>query len=113
MSKRNANVLVSEMQDAVESILSYTKGMNQDGFAIDKKTKDAVLRNLIVLGEAVTRLPAEFRELHPQIEWEKIARSRHVIVHDYFDVDYEIIWKIVTVYLPDLKVKLAGLISPS
>ncbi len=43
------------------------------------------------------------------IEWEKIARSRHVVVHDYFDVDPEIIWRIVTSYVPDLRLKLAAI----
>ena len=109
MSKRDSRVLVFDMLEAVESILNYTTDLSFDSYLEDRKTQDAVLRNLTVLGEAAGRVDQEFQRLNPQIEWQKIARSRNIVVHDYFAVDHEIIWKIITVYLPPLLANLKAI----
>jgi uncharacterized protein with HEPN domain len=112
MSKfRTPEIILEDMHNAVTRILEYTKDYHYDHFTKDRKTIDAVLRNLTVLGEASRNMPNSFTDQHPHIEWTKIARSRHIIVHDYFDVDYEIIWKIITDYLPPLKEQLELLIA--
>jgi uncharacterized protein with HEPN domain len=103
MSKKAPELLLLDMLDSIESIKSFTKGMSYDQFVEDKKTRDAVLRNLEVLGEAANRLNLSIRNDHPEVEWNKIIRSRNVIIHDYDIVDYSIIWKICTVHLGPLK----------
>jgi uncharacterized protein with HEPN domain len=97
------------MLEAVERIGSYTEGLDFDQFVQDHKTADAVLRNLQVLGEAAGRVPEDVRAQAPDIEWTRIIRSRHIVVHDYFGVDYEIIWRIVQVHLPPLRASLQTL----
>lgn len=113
MSDRSVKILFNGIIESIDKILSYTNGVEMENFKNDPKTRDAVLMQLIVLGETASRVPAEFRKVLPEIEWGRIVRSRNIIAHDYQGVDYDIIWRIVTIYLPplrdSLKSKLAEL----
>lgn len=111
MSNRDPQIILTDMLAGVQKILSYTADMDYNAFLADSKTADAVLRNLTVLGEGARNVPTSFKEENPEIEWDKIAKSRHIIVHDYFDVDYQIVWKIVTNYLPPLEQQLRRLVA--
>ncbi len=68
--------------------------------------KHAVTRGLEIIGEAVKNLPREFREKYSEIPWEKIAGLRDILIHQYFGVDYEIVWKIASEELKPLKEKI-------
>lgn len=68
-----------------------------------------VVHNLQILGEAAYKLPVEYRQQHPQIPWAKIMGMRHILVHDYFQIDLEIVWAVVERELPALKEKLQEL----
>jgi len=103
MSKRSLKLLVDDIWDSVDKIERYTEGMTQDGFQTDEKTTDAVVRNLEIIGEAAGRLPKDFFDQHPEIEWVKIVGLRNRIVHEYFGVDLQIIWQIITSDLPAFK----------
>ncbi len=61
----------------------------------DSKTADAVIRNFEIIGEAANRLPEEFKDKHPEINWFRIRGFRNRIVHDYMGIDYEIVWTII------------------
>jgi len=80
--------------------------MSIDSFMHNEKTVDTVVRNLEIIGEAANRLPAQFKDHHCAIEWSKIVGLRHRIVHQYFGIDREIIWEIVTADLPVFKSQL-------
>ena len=69
-------------------------------FARDAKTQSAVLHQLLVMGEAVKRLPASFREAHPHIPWRPIAGMQDVLIHAYDDVDTAEVWRTLTAELP-------------
>ena len=103
MSERAPSILFLDMLDSVETVLKYTLGMGFDEFLEDRKTRDAVIRNIQVLGEAANRVPKDIREQYPEIEWMRIIRSRHILVHDYAGIDYEIVWRIIEIHLPPLK----------
>ncbi|MCO6490690.1 MAG: DUF86 domain-containing protein [Phaeodactylibacter sp.] len=107
MSERSDKVLVEDMIEAARRILLFTEGMDFDSFSRDLKTSDAVLRNLQVLGEAAKMVSSETRDAYPEVEWSKIIRSRHIVVHEYFGVDFEIVWRIVEVHIPVLKRQLS------
>lgn len=64
---------------------------------------DAVMRNLAIIGEAAKKIPAEFRRKYPELEWKKMAGLRDIVVHDYFGIDEDIIWDVVTIRIPELK----------
>jgi uncharacterized protein with HEPN domain len=106
MPKRDAELLVEDMLDALRKIDSYTAGMDHSAFLQDEKTVDAVVRNLEVLGEAARQIPDEFAAGHPDVPWRKITGLRNRIVHDYFGLDLEIIWQIVRNDLPSLRATL-------
>jgi uncharacterized protein with HEPN domain len=107
MSKREPTLLVRDMIESAESILSFTAGMTYEHFLEDKKTRDAVVRNFEIIGEAANRLPDDFKALYPNIDWQRLRGLRNRIVHDYFGIDFSIIWKIKDEYLPGLLVGLS------
>lgn len=77
--------------------------MSPEALARDERTLDAVIRNLEVIGEAVKLIPAEVREEHEQINWNKIAGLRDILIHRYFGIDVEIIWDVVQNKIPPLE----------
>ena len=91
-----------DMLESSQRIMRYTEGMDADRFRNDEKTRDAVLRNLEVIGEAARRLPAEVRVKHPAIDWRRITGFRGIIVHAYFGIDPAILWDIVSNKVPEL-----------
>ncbi|MBS1760265.1 MAG: DUF86 domain-containing protein [Bacteroidetes bacterium] len=94
MSKRLPKLLLDDIIESGQKILSYTDDLSFDQFINDSKTLDAVIRNFEIIGEAVNRLPDEFKEKHPNIDWQRIRGFRNRIVHDYFGIDYDIVWQI-------------------
>jgi len=102
MSKRDNLLLIDDMYKASLKVRVYTEGMSFDEFASDSKTVDAVVRNFEIIGEASNRIDEDFRQKNPEIEWRRIIGLRNRIVHEYFGVDLEIIWAIVTDYIDEL-----------
>lgn len=102
MSKRNTKILLEDMLEAARKIIKYTDGLSFDDFLNDDKTIDAVIRNFEIIGEAANRIDLDFRESYPKIEWTRIRGFRNRIVHDYFGIDYQIVWAIIEEDLEDL-----------
>ncbi|MCH7613916.1 MAG: DUF86 domain-containing protein [Candidatus Marinimicrobia bacterium] len=102
MSKRDTTLLLEDMLDSVLKIRRYTSNLTFDSFIKDEKTIDAVVRNFEIIGEAANRIDPDFRTKYPEIEWKRIRGFRNRIVHDYFGIDYEIVWAIVENYLDGL-----------
>jgi uncharacterized protein with HEPN domain len=106
MPKRNPELLVEDMLDALRKIRLYTESMSYSSFLQDEKTIDAVVRNLEVLGEAARQMPEEFSTGHANVPWRKIAGLRNRIVHDYFGLDLAIVWQIIQNDLTQLQSQL-------
>ena len=94
--------LLEDIYDAVMKIISYTKEMSYDDFMQDDKTIDAVVRNFEIIGEASNRIPDDFKTEHPEIEWRRIIGFRNRIIHEYFGIDYENLWRIKNENIPIL-----------
>jgi uncharacterized protein with HEPN domain len=109
MSDRPVAALIEDMLERIDRIARYTRGLDHDAFVGDEKTIDAVVRSFEVIGEAARRLPPEFKTRHSEIPWHQIAGLRNRIVHEYFDVDIELVWEIAQTQLPGLKVSLVRL----
>jgi uncharacterized protein with HEPN domain len=108
MSRRATPLLLDDIWEAVEKIERYVSGLNHDAFVKDDKTVDSVVRNLEVIGEATNRIPENIKTQFSEIEWRKIIGLRNRIVHDYFNIDVEIVWEIVQKDLPIFKAKLSS-----
>lgn len=111
MSKRDQILLLEDMLDSAVKIRRYTNDLDFDSFMEDEKTVDAVIRNFEIIGEAANRIDPDFRTKNPEIEWKRIRGFRNRIVHDYFGIDYEIVWAIVENYLNELIENLEVLID--
>jgi uncharacterized protein with HEPN domain len=107
MSNRPITLLLSDILDSIDRIPKYIEGLSFDSFSKDQKSIDAVVRNLEIIGEAANRLPDDFKEKHPEIEWHKVVGLRNRIIHDYFGVDLKIIWQIIDADLPLLRKTLS------
>ncbi len=102
MSKREPNLLVEDIIESGKKILEYTSNLSFEDFIKDEKTIDAVVRNFEIIGEAANRLPDNFKDNHPEIDWQRIRGFRNRIVHDYFGIDFAIVWNIKNSFLPTL-----------
>lgn len=109
MSKREPTLLVEDIIDSANKIIEYTGSLSFQEFIKDSKTIDAVIRNFEIIGEAANRLPEDFKELHPNIDWYRIRGFRNRIVHHYFGIDYSIVWEIKESFLPHLITTLRSL----
>jgi uncharacterized protein with HEPN domain len=111
MSKREPLLLIEDIIDSGNKIIEYTNTLSFEAFTKDSKTIDAVIRNFEIIGEAANRLPDDFKENYSQIDWHRIRGFRNRIVHDYFGIDYAIVWEIKNSFLPNLITSLKALIS--
>jgi uncharacterized protein with HEPN domain len=102
MSKRTPLLLLEDIQESAEKILDYTRNLSFEEFSKDNKTIDAVIRNFEIIGEASNLLPDEIKDKYTEIDWHRIRGFRNRIVHDYFGVDLQIVWKITFDQIPGL-----------
>jgi len=101
---------LSDIAKAIDEVEEFTKGMSFDVFASDRKTVNAVIRSLEVLGEATKHIPAAVRKKHPGIPWKNMAAMRDVLIHNYMGVDLKTVWKVAKERLPELKPLLEKLL---
>src|SRR3989344_4432490 len=101
--KRSVLLYLMDIEEYITLIEHSLKDATKTGFTKDKDKKDATMRRLEIIGEAVKNLPDDFKKKYPLVEWKKIAGTRDVLTHAYFGVDIEKIWKVVQEDLPVLK----------
>jgi len=107
---KDTRVYLLHIRDAVVQIESYTEGGHEEFFN-NKMIQDAVIRNLEIIGEATKKLTPDLRDRRPEVPWSRIAGMRDVLIHDYFDVDLQIVWDVVKNRLPELKSHVESLIA--
>ena len=113
MPVRDWKARLQDITEAIAKIDRYTRGMPADAFRADEKTVDAVVRNLVVIGEASRHIPEDVEQHHPEIPWDKMRGIRNVVVHEYFGVDAEILWETARHDLPPLRPLLERLLRGS
>ena len=108
------NSFKDSLNDIYQSILfsqEFTKNLNETDFLNDAKTQFAVIRCIEVIGEAVKRLPDDFRSTHPEVPWKAMAGMRDRLIHGYDVVDNEVIWNTVTHDFPFLLDRLKEIMN--
>ena len=83
-------------------ILQHVDGKTKDGVIHDEVLCRAIVRSIEIIGEASKKIDEEFKSDHPHIEWKKMAGTRDKLIHDYFGIDYDIVWDIIENKIPDL-----------
>lgn len=111
MKKREHQDYLDDIYEAVKEIEQFTEGMTLEQFKNDKKTINAVVRSLEVMGEAVKHIPKSVKDKAPSIPWKMMADMRNKVIHEYFGVDYEIVWMTAKTSIPKLKPKIAELVG--
>ncbi len=91
--------------------INYIEGMlgsiSKEQFLRDQTLKRSFVRSIEIIGEAVKKIPSDFKNRHQDIDWKRITGMRDKLIHDYFGVDYHIVWDVATNKLPELKQKVA------
>ena len=111
MSDRRDRDYVEDIRIAIERIQRYTTGMSRGQFEKDEKTQDAVIRNLEIIGEAAKKVSAATRRDNPAIPWQDLAGVRDKLIHQYFGVNFAIVWKIIRDDLPILLPELSEVLK--
>lgn len=106
---KDINKRFEDILNAIDSIESY-QVENYSAFLEDEKTQDAVMYNLIIMGEAANQIPGKIQGEHPEIPWASLIGTRNVIVHGYDQIKLLIVWDILQKDLPRLKENLKKLI---
>ena len=96
-------VYLSHILEAIEQIEAYIAGVDYSGFIKNKMMIDAVVRELEIIGEATNNLSTDFRRRYPEIPFRDMVDMRNVLIHVYFGVNTEIVWRTCQKNLPSLK----------
>ena len=100
MSKRDIKFLLEDMLESALKIKRYTTNLDYDSFVNDDKTIDAVVRNFEIIGEASKMISEDTKTFYPMIEWREMTDFRNVLIHNYFGIDYTILWDAINNMLP-------------
>lgn len=114
MNKNRLPDYLDHMLQAAQQACSYTEGLNKADFMTDKRTQQAVILNLVIIGEAATKLLkdySKFLDLHPDVPWRSMKGMRNRIAHGYFDIDLDVVWETVQTALSQLLEQLPAILK--
>ncbi|MBX3234592.1 MAG: DUF86 domain-containing protein [Nitrospiraceae bacterium] len=103
-------IYLLHIRDAIHNIIDYT-APGKAAFLEDRKTQDAVVRNLEIIGEATKRVSSTLKQAHADIAWKAIAGMRDKLIHDYFGINIKLVWDAVERDLPVLHEKVKALLA--
>jgi uncharacterized protein with HEPN domain len=102
---------IQDILDSIDEIENFIEGMKFEEFVKDKKTINAVTRSVEVIGEAAKKIPKSIRNKYPTIPWKKISGMRDKLIHEYFGIDLEILWKVARDNIPPLRLTIKNILE--
>ncbi|MFP4528145.1 MAG: DUF86 domain-containing protein [Candidatus Kapaibacterium sp.] len=102
--------LLQHIFDEIDFLIKHSS-LTEEDFMENETLKRAFVRSIEIIGEASKKIPDDFKQSHPDIEWRNMARMRDRLIHDYFGIDYAIVWDVVRNKIPALKEKIHSLID--
>lgn len=103
---RDPQIYIQDMLECINNIEEDTSGLTTEDFAQKRIVQQAVVRNIEIIGEATQKLPSEFKNHYPTIPWRKIVAMRNKVIHEYFGLKIDVIWRTIQNDLPELKKEL-------
>ncbi|MBC8205000.1 DUF86 domain-containing protein [bacterium] len=100
--KRDIKLYLKDMLDNIDRIETFISNMSYDEFVEDEKTHLAVIRCIEIIGEACKKIPENIRNRYSQIPWKVIAGTRDKLIHAYFKIDLEMVWKVIKIDIPSI-----------
>ena len=110
--KKDDAAFLLDMLQSARVIARYVHGRVRGDIDADDMLRDALERRIEIIGEAARGLSDALRDSHPEIPWKKITATRHILAHDYYDVDRDILWRIATIHVPEMVGQLTPLLPP-
>src|SRR4051812_46253417 len=108
---KNPKIYLSHIVDSIILLEKYLEGVTEEQFADSDEKHDLAVRRLEIIGEAARNIPEDFKKQHTNIPWRDIGDMRNVLIHEYFDIDYDIVWKTVTQFIPPLKEQIESIVK--
>ena len=108
---RDVRYFLVDIKESCTYLIAYTKDLSYDEFQYDRKTVQAVIKEMEIIGEAVKHLPDSLISDHPEINWKYIAGLRDVLVHHYFGINMKLIWTVVQDEIQPLLDKIDQILS--
>lgn len=103
---KHDRIYLEHIIDETAFIIKESRQLKFDDLIKNEVLKRAIIRSLEIIGEAIKNISKELKDRHPDIEWKKIAGIRDKLIHDYFGVDWNIVWDVINVQIHDLNVKI-------
>lgn len=103
---RREELYLRDIVEAANYIEQFIVGLDRSGFQESELVRSAVVQKLAVIGEAAAHVPAEFRSRHPEVPWPKIVAFRNILVHAYFGIDWDEVWRAATRESPALRAQI-------
>lgn len=111
MKKREHRDYLFDIINSIKEIESFIDNITYEDFMKDRKTSNAVIRSIEIIGEATKQIPKSIKDKNPSIPWKRMAGMRDKMIHEYFGIDYDIVWKSAKETLPKLKDKIVAVIN--
>ncbi len=109
--ERNFKLYLEDIVSSISRIAEYIESYSFDQFKKDYKTVDAVIRNFEIIGEAANKVPQHIKDKYEDVPWSEMYLLRNKVSHEYFGIDYEIIWDVITNHLPSNKHQIQHIID--
>lgn len=109
--EKDPKVFLTHILESITLLEEYLYGVTEEQFHISPDKQDLAVRRIEVIGEAVKNIPETFKKNHPDIPWQDISDMRNVLIHEYFDIDYNIVWKTATQFIPPLKEQIQAFLK--
>jgi len=110
VSPRNWRFRLEDIRDSLDLIAEYVRELDYESWQNDQKTIDAVIRNIEIIGEAASHVPENIQERYADVPWHQMKGMRNILIHEYFGVDIDVLWRTVQEDLPSLKIKIQKVI---